>query len=94
MDLDCTIKCCYFQVVSKAFIVRKGIHSHIESYSAFWDNAKLNETPLRQDLRNNKITDVFICGIAYDHCVGELVRINDFLASSFYLFYDLKRPCI
>ena len=62
-----------FQVQSSAIVVRKGIHSHIESYSAFWDNAKLNETILRQDLKNHNITDVFICGIAYDHCVGEFI---------------------
>ena len=61
------------QVQSNAIVVRKGIHSHIESYSAFWDNAKLNETILRQDLKNHNITDVFICGIAYDHCVGEFI---------------------
>jgi len=72
-----------FQVQSSAIVVRKGIHSHIESYSAFWDNAKLNETILRQDLKNHNITDVFICGIAYDHCVGEFIwsNISFFLAN-------------
>ena len=71
----CTKNCC-FQVQSKALIIRKGIHSHIESYSAFWDNAKLNETNLRKDLRKRNVTDVFLCGIAYDHCVGEFARKN------------------
>ena len=69
--LNCTIKCYYFQVVSKAFIVRKGIHSHIESYSAFWDYAKTNETALREYLKARKITDVYVCGIAIDICIGK-----------------------
>ena len=73
--LICTNKnCCCFQVHDNSQIIRKGIHSHIESYSAFWDNAKLNETHLRQDLINRNVNMVFICGIAYDHCVGEFCK--------------------
>ena len=82
---------CYFQVQSKALIVRKGVHSHIESYSAFWDNAKLNETALRQDLRNRNVTDVFVCGIAYDHCVGELVRIQTPSHKSLHAMYIIAK---
>ena len=67
----CTNTHCCFQVEPSALIVRKGVHSHIESYSAFWDNAKLSETLLRQDMQCRSVTDVFVCGIAYDHCVGE-----------------------
>ena len=52
------------------------MHSNIESYSAFWDNAKLTETKLRQDLQTRNVTDVFVCGIAYDHCVGEFITIK------------------
>ena len=66
------VNCC-FQVQCNALIIRKGMHSNIESYSAFWDNAKLTETKLRQDLQTRNVTDVFVCGIAYDHCVGEFI---------------------
>ena len=73
-------KTCYcFQVHDKSQIIRKGIHSDIESYSAFWDNAKLNETNLRQDLINRNVNTVFICGIAYDHCVGEFNELSKFI---------------
>ena len=50
--------------------VYKGTNPLIDSYSAFWDNGKLSETSLAQDLRSRGITDVFTCGIAYDYCVG------------------------
>ena len=74
-----TKKFCCFQVHDKSQIIRKGIHSDIESYSAFWDNAKLNETNLRQDLINRNVNTVFICGIAYDHCVGEFNEQSKFI---------------
>ena len=50
--------------------VYKGTNSVIDSYSAFWDNGKLSETSLSNDLASRGITDVFACGIAYDYCVG------------------------
>ena len=61
-----------FQVAAGATIIRKGIHSHIESYSAFWDYAKTNETPLMEYLNARNVTDVYVCGIAIDVCVGKL----------------------
>ena len=63
-----------FQVVPSATIIRKGIHSDIESYSAFYDYAKLNETPLRRCLNKRHVTDVYICGIATDICIGEYTK--------------------
>lgn len=48
----------------------KGTNPNIDSYSAFWDNNKLSETGLGKELKDRGITDVFICGIAYDVCVG------------------------
>ena len=61
----------HFQVAPGATIIRKGVHSHIESYSAFWDYAKTNETALREYLKARKITDVYVCGIAIDICIGK-----------------------
>lgn len=55
---------------SKFINVYKGVKSNIDSYSAFWDNNKLSETGLGAALKDRGITDVFICGIAYDVCVG------------------------
>ncbi|CAF0792607.1 unnamed protein product [Brachionus calyciflorus] len=50
--------------------VYKGCRSDIDSYSAFFDNCKLNETSLRTDLIKHEITDLYICGLAADVCVA------------------------
>ena len=50
--------------------VQKGSRSDIDSYSAFFDNCKLNETTLNSDLKKYGITDLYVCGLAGDVCVG------------------------
>lgn len=52
-------------------MIHKGTHSDIESYSSFYDNSKRAETELRRFLFERNTTDVFVCGIALDICVGE-----------------------
>jgi nicotinamidase/pyrazinamidase len=49
----------------------KGNKSDIDSYSAFFDNCKLNETTLNSDLKKNGVTDLYVCGLAGDVCVGK-----------------------
>ena len=49
--------------------LRKGFERDIDSYSAFWDNQKIRETPLHSQLRENRVTHVFVTGIATDVCV-------------------------
>jgi len=51
-------------------MVHKGYNSEIDSYSAFFDNKKLGHTDMENILRNAGVTDCFVCGIAYDYCVG------------------------
>lgn len=60
-----------FQVPKSAIKVHKGTHSNIESYSCFWDNNKAHETPLKNELIKLEVTDVYVCGLAADVCVGE-----------------------
>uniref|UniRef100_A0A0B6Y2M0 nicotinamidase n=1 Tax=Arion vulgaris TaxID=1028688 RepID=A0A0B6Y2M0_9EUPU len=57
-------------VVENAFHVKKGTNPDIDSYSAFWDNNKRFETELSSILRKQQVTDLYICGLAYDFCVG------------------------
>jgi nicotinamidase/pyrazinamidase len=51
-------------------IVKKGANSDIDSYSAFFDNCKLSETNLNKELKSLNITDLYVCGLAGDVCVG------------------------
>ena len=43
----------------------------IDSYSAFFDNAKLSKTCLEERVKKEGVSDVFVCGIATDVCVGK-----------------------
>lgn len=55
--------------------VYKGSKSEIDSYSAFFDNCRLNETTLNADLKKNEITDIYVCGLAADVCVGKKMQL-------------------
>jgi len=50
--------------------VYKGVNPNVDSYSAFWDNNKLSQTDLQEKLEKLGVTDTFICGLAWDLCVG------------------------
>ncbi|KAK7603764.1 hypothetical protein V9T40_003763 [Parthenolecanium corni] len=62
------------RVVDNAIKVTKGSSSEIDSYSVFWDNMKLRPTSLVSMMEEKNITDLFICGIAYDVCVNATVK--------------------
>jgi nicotinamidase-related amidase len=49
--------------------IYKGTKPDIDSYSAFWDNSKLSETGLHQQLKEKNVTQVFVTGLATDWCV-------------------------
>ena len=51
-------------------IVRKGTDPRVDSYSAFYDNQKLNQTSLLSELRARGVTHVFVTGLALDVCVA------------------------
>ena len=55
----------------KTLIVKKGTNPNIDSYSAFFDNNKTNRTILNYELSKAGITDLYICGVATDYCVGK-----------------------
>ena len=59
----------------KIVLTKKGCKSDIDSYSAFFDNCKLNETSLNSDLRKLGVTDIYVCGLAGDVCVGKKKKI-------------------
>lgn len=49
--------------------IYKGSKPDVDSYSAFWDNAKLSETSLHEELKKKHVTQVFVTGLATDWCV-------------------------
>lgn len=57
------------QLKNVAAIFRKGMNPNIDSYSGFYDNAKLSNTGLDGYLKAKNITEVDICGLAADFCV-------------------------
>lgn len=50
-------------------VFTKGEDPQIDSYSAFFDNGHLNKTGLDDFLKKNKVSELFICGLATDYCV-------------------------
>ena len=52
-----------------AEVVRKGTDSTIDSYSGFFDNGRRAATGLEQNLRERRVDEVYICGLATDYCV-------------------------
>ena len=50
--------------------MRKGFRPQIDSYSAFFENDHTTPTGLAGYLRERGLTRVFLCGLAYDYCVG------------------------
>lgn len=50
-------------------VVRKGTNPGIDSYSAFFDNARLQETDLNAWLRKRDIKTLHVMGLATDYCV-------------------------
>jgi nicotinamidase/pyrazinamidase len=51
-------------------ILRKGFRRGMDSYSAFLENDHLTPTGLAGYLRERQLRRLFLCGLAYDFCVG------------------------
>ncbi len=54
-------------------VIDKGQDPHVDSYSAFFDNGRRNETPLRDYLQQRDIQEVHVCGLATNVCVHATV---------------------
>jgi nicotinamidase/pyrazinamidase len=50
-------------------IFQKGKNPEVDSYSGFFDNARLGNTGLADYLKSLGIHRVFVCGLALDYCV-------------------------
>lgn len=50
-------------------VFHKGIERDLDSYSGFFDNGGTRQTGLGDFLRQRKVTDTYILGLATDYCV-------------------------
>ena len=50
-------------------VVRKGQDPLVDSYSAFFDNARLHTTELADYLQKAGVSELWVMGIATDYCV-------------------------
>jgi len=51
-------------------IVKKGEDKNVDCYSAFYDVEHKTSTGLTKILREKRVSDVYVCGLTYDFCVG------------------------
>lgn len=71
-------------------IVKKGYLQDREYYSCFKDIWKIHKTEIEDYLKNQGITDVVFCGLAYDFCVMNSAVDS---AKSGFNTYVLKQYC-
>lgn len=58
------------QLPQAALILRKGFRPDVDSYSAFLENDHQTSTGLAGYLRDRGISRLYLCGLAWDYCVG------------------------
>lgn len=51
-------------------ILRKGFRKDVDSYSAFLENDHVTSTGLAGYLRDRGLSRLYLCGLAWDFCVG------------------------
>ncbi len=51
-------------------ILRKGFRKDVDSYSAFLENDHTTSTGLAGYLRDRGLRELYLCGLAWDYCVG------------------------
>jgi len=52
-----------------ARVFQKGTDPNIDSYSGFFDNGHRKATGLGDYLKEQRVSDVYVCGLATDYCV-------------------------
>jgi nicotinamidase/pyrazinamidase len=52
-----------------ARVFHKGTDPGVDSYSGFFDNGRRTSTGLGEYLKDQGVTDVYVCGLATDYCV-------------------------
>lgn len=71
--------------------ILKGTDPEVDSYSAFFDNTKHGSTGLEDYLRESRVTEVYIAGLATDYCVRSTALDALDLGFAVYLITDACR---
>ena len=72
-------------------VLRKGFRRNIDSYSAFLEDDHTTPTGLAGYLRERNLTRLFLCGLAYDFCVGYSAIDGAKLGFECHVLEDLSR---
>jgi nicotinamidase/pyrazinamidase len=79
------------QIPQAELILRKGFRRNIDSYSAFLEDDHTTPTGLAGYLRERNLTRLFLCGLAYDFCVGFSAIDGANLGFECHVLEDLSR---
>jgi nicotinamidase/pyrazinamidase len=79
------------QIPQAELILRKGFRQNIDSYSAFLEDDHTTPTGLAGYLRERGLTRLFLCGLAYDFCVGFSATDGAALGFECHVLEDLSR---
>jgi nicotinamidase/pyrazinamidase len=74
-----------------ARVFQKGTDAGIDSYSGLFDNGHRKSTGLGEWLKQQRVTDVFVCGLATDYCVKFTALDAVQLGFKTYLIEDASR---
>ena len=79
------------EIPQAELILRKGFRPNIDSYSAFLEDDHTTPTGLAGYLRERKLSRLFLCGLAYDFCVGFSAIDGARLGFECHVLEDLSR---
>lgn len=72
-------------------VFQKGTDPGIDSYSGFFDNGHRKGTGLAEWLKDRRISEVYVCGLATDYCVKFTALDAVQLGFKVFLFEDASR---
>ncbi len=72
-------------------IVRKGFRRNVDSYSAFLENDHVTGTGLAGYLRERGARHLYLCGLAWDYCVGNTALDGAALGFEVTVLVDVTR---
>ncbi len=74
-----------------ARVFRKGTDPSVDSYSGFFDNGRRASTGLGEYLKDQGVSEVYVCGLATDYCVKATALDAVELGLKAYLVEDASR---